>query len=69
VGSEMCIRDRGKEHHLYGKKVKTSFKEGKDHPKSQPIIIDGIEYGSLTLASKALGVSRPTIKKRYLNGD
>jgi len=60
---------KGKEHHFYGKKIATSFKEGKEHPKSQTVIIDGIEYGSLTLAAKALGISRPTIKKRYVNGE
>jgi len=56
----------GKEHHLYGKKISTAFKEGINHPKSQKIIINNIEYGSISLASKALKISRQTIKKRYL---
>jgi group I intron endonuclease len=60
---------KGEEHHFYGKKPSTSFKEGKDHPKSIAIIIDNVEYGSLTLAAKALGVSRGTIKRKYLNGE
>ncbi len=57
---------KGEKHHFYGKTTKTSFKEGKDHPRSQQVMIDGIEYGSLTQASKLLGMSRETIKKRYL---
>lgn len=55
----------GENHHFYGKKIATSFKEGKDHPKSQPITINGVEYGSLTLAAKALGTYRNKIKKLY----
>ena len=47
--------------------MKTSFKEGKEHPKAQSIIINGVEYGSLRLAAKAFGVSRDKIKRMYLN--
>ena len=56
----------GENHHLYNKPTKTSFKEGKEHPKSQPIVINNVEYGSLTLAAKAFNISRETLKKRYL---
>lgn len=56
-----------KNHHLFGKKTKTSFKSGKNHPKSQPITINGIGYESLSIAAKALNVSRPTLKKYYIN--
>lgn len=65
IGNREYIR--GEKHHLYGKPTKTSFKEGKDHPRSQQITIDGIEYGSLTQASKLLGLSRGVIKKKYLS--
>ena len=58
---------KGAEHHFYGKKINTSFKEGFDHPKSQQIEIDGVIYGSLTLAAKALGIYRAKLKKMYLN--
>jgi group I intron endonuclease len=58
---------KGSNHHFYGKKTKTSFKEGKEHPKSQPIIINGVEYGSLTLAAKAFGTYRQKIKELYFN--
>jgi group I intron endonuclease len=57
---------KGCESHLFGIKTKTAFKEGFNHPKSQPITINGVEFGSLTLAAKSLGVSRDTIKKKYL---
>lgn len=71
IESKKKIGDReylsGKEHHLYGKPTKTSFKEGKDHPRSQQVTIDGVEYGSLTQASKVLGITRGMIKKRYLS--
>ena len=60
---------KGSNHHLYGKTTKTSFKEGKEHPKAQSVTINGVEYGSLTLASKFLKMSRQTIKKRYLNDE
>jgi group I intron endonuclease len=58
---------KGENHHFYGKKTKTSFKSGKEHPKSQPIIINGVEYGSLSLAAKALGTYRQKIKELYSN--
>ena len=57
----------GQKHHFYGKKIKSSFKEGKEHPKSQPIVINGVEYGSLSLAAKAFGTYRQKIKELYLN--
>ena len=57
----------GEKHHFYNKPTKSSFKEGKEHPRAQSIIIDGIEYGSLTLASKALKITRQKIKKLYLS--
>lgn len=60
---------RGADHHFYGKTTGGSFREGKEHPRSQPIIIEGIEYESLTLAAKALGLSRPTITRRYLRNN
>ena len=44
----------------------SSFKEGKEHPRSQQITINGIEYGSLTLAAKALKMTRQKLKKTYL---
>lgn len=58
---------KGENHHFFNKTIGTSFKEGKDHPKSQSIIINGVEYGSLTLAAKALGTYRKKIKELYLN--
>lgn len=68
--TKLKIADRdyikGNEHHFYGKPVASSFKEGKEHPRSNQIIIDGIEYGSLRLASKALNITRQKIKKLYL---
>lgn len=57
---------RGEKHHLYGKSTKGSFKGGKEHPRSQPITIDGVDYDSLTQASKILGMTRGMIKKNYL---
>lgn len=69
--TKLKIGDRkyinGEDHHFYGKPVSTSFKEGKEHPRSQPITINGIEYGSLTLASKALNMTRQKIKKLFLS--
>jgi group I intron endonuclease len=64
IGERVYLK--GENHHFYGKTTKSSFKEGKDHPKSQTIIINNIEYGSLTLAAKAFNISRQTLKKRYL---
>jgi len=61
------VYQKGEKHHFYGKKIKTSFKSGKEHPKSQSIIINGVEYGSLSLAAKALGTYRQKIKELYLN--
>ena len=57
----------GKDHHLYGKPTISSFKEGKEHPRSNPIVINNIEYGSLRLAAKALNMTRQKIKLLYLN--
>ena len=56
---------------FYGKPTKTSFKEGKYHPRSQQVTIDGIEYGSLTQASKALVMTRGGMIKKgtYLNDE
>ena len=58
---------KGENHHFYKNPTESSFKSGKEHPKSQPIIINGVEYGSLTLAAKALGTYRKKIKDLYLN--
>lgn len=58
---------KGKDHHLFGKPTASSFKEGKDHPRSQPIVINGTTYESLSLAAKALGTYRQKIKELYLN--
>jgi len=55
---------RGKEHYLYGKKLKTSFKPGKEHPKSIQIVINGIEYGSLREASRKLNISLWKLRKQ-----
>ena len=57
----------GKEHHLYKRKQITSFKAGKDHPLSKPVIIAGIKYDSLSQASKSLNLSVHLIKKLYIN--
>lgn len=57
---------KGEKHHFYGKPMISSFKEGKEHPRSQQITINGIEYGSLTLAAKALKMTRQKLKKTYL---
>lgn len=69
--TKLKIADRvyikGVNHHFYGKQMITSFKEGKEHPRSQQIIINGIEYGSLRLAAKALNMTRQKLKKLYLN--
>ena len=66
---KIAARDyiKGKNHHFYGKPTKSSFKEGKNHPKSQQIVVNGVEFGSLTLAAKAMNISRQTLKKRYIN--
>ncbi len=68
--TKLKIADRnyikGTEHHFYGKSVASSFKEGKDHPRSQQITINGVEYGSLTLAAKALNMTRQKIKQLFL---
>jgi len=58
---------KGASHHLFGKSIATSFKEGKDHPKSQSITINGVTYDSLRIAAKALGTYRQKIKELYLN--
>jgi group I intron endonuclease len=44
----------GINHHFYQTPLKTSFKEGSEHPRAQQIMINGVEYGSLRLAAKAL---------------
>lgn len=56
----------GKNNPMYGKKPPCSFKSGSEHPRSQPITINGILYESLSIASKALNLHITTIKKRYL---
>lgn len=56
----------GESHHFYGKPTVSSFKEGKEHPRSQQITINGVEYGSLRLASLALNMTRQKIKQLYL---
>lgn len=52
----------GKSHHLYNKPA-TYFKSGKDHPRAQPVIINGTLYESMRLASTALGVGITTVQR------
>lgn len=59
----------GNKNPMYGKTSSGSFKSGLEHPKSQSIIIDGVLYESLNIASKTLNLHRTTIKKRYLNDE
>lgn len=59
----------GDKNPMFGKSSSGSFKSGSNHPKSQPIIIDGILYESMNIASKTLKLHPTTIKKRYLNDD
>lgn len=54
----------GEQHKWYGKKWGTQFKSGKEHPLAIPIIIDGVEYGSINQAVKQLGISRHKLLKK-----
>lgn len=54
---------RGDKHHFYQKQIATSFKPGFDHPRSTPVTVNGIEYGSLSLAAKAHNMTRPKLKR------
>ena len=54
---------RGDKNPMFGKKLSGSFKPGKDHPKSKPITINGIEYFSITEACKTLSITRRTANK------
>jgi len=53
----------GEKHRWYGNKCSTQFKCGKDHPLAIQIIIDGIEYESISQAQKKLGLSRGKVLK------
>lgn len=58
----------GKNHYLYGKPTATSFKPGFEHPRSHPVNINGTKYGSLSLAAKALGMTRPKLQRWLASG-
>ena len=57
----------GENNPMYGKSTSGSFKSGSDHPRSKSVVIDGIKYDSINIASKTLKMAPETIKKRYLN--
>ena len=57
-----CYKN-GIEHHLYGKIQTTSFRKGKEHPKSKQIKINGVIYESIRMASDILKINRPKLKK------
>jgi group I intron endonuclease len=59
----------GPEHHFYGKIIKTSFKPGDAHPRSQPVIVDGQRYGSLRLAAESVGLCKLTLRRMLDRGD
>jgi len=54
---------KGENHHFYGKPTATSFKAGSEHPRSSPVTINGVEYGSLSLAASALKMTRPRLQR------
>jgi group I intron endonuclease len=47
----------------FGGKTNGSFKEGKEHPNSKPIIINGVLYDSISSACKSLNLHRRKIMK------
>ena len=56
----------GKKNPSFGKPTDGSFKSGCDHPKSIPVIIDGVKYESIRIAAKTLKIAPKTIKNKYL---
>lgn len=47
----------------FGGRTGGSFKEGKEHPNSKPITINGVLYDSISLACKSLNLHRRKIMK------
>lgn len=59
---------KGEKHHLYGKPTASSFKPGAEHPRSSPTTVNGVVYGSISLAAKALHMTRPKLQRWIKSG-
>lgn len=59
----------GADHHFYGKTIGTSFKAGDLHPRSIPVVVDGIRYGSISIAARYVGLSCPTLQRMLKRGN
>lgn len=57
----------GSNNPMFGKTTSGSFKSGSAHPRSKPIIVEGVLYESMNIASKTLKLHPTTIIKRYFN--
>lgn len=59
---KMSDKLKGEKHPLYGKHLKESTKQKLSKAHNNPVISpEGIEYESIKVAAKAIGVSRPTL--------
>lgn len=54
---------KGEDHLWYGRKFGSQFKEGEEHPNSIQITINGVKYGSIQQACKALNLHRRKVIK------